>query len=152
MSSSSILIPLSSVDQAGVETSASVFAYVVLGSIDVDGLLQAAIRVVDKRLLLAGTVEYANKTYNVRVPLGPLPEGRVYFTTSSSTSPLGIVHPELNNNSSVALRSAASGTKTRQTRCPSTLNPVIPSSQFTLALSRITPVSYLRSANRTRPH
>ncbi|EJD42120.1 hypothetical protein AURDEDRAFT_115134 [Auricularia subglabra TFB-10046 SS5] len=101
--SSTILVPLSSVDQAGVETSASVFAYVVLGTIDVDGLRQAALRVVDKWRLLAGTVEYSNKNYNIRVPLGPLPEGRVYFTTATSAAPLGIVFPELGHNSSVLL-------------------------------------------------
>lgn len=99
----SVLVPLSSIDQAGVETSASVFAYVVAGSIDIEALRQAALRVIDKWRLLAGTIEWANQTYNVRVPLGEVPNSRLYFTLSFSAAPLGIVYPELSHASATVL-------------------------------------------------
>ena len=42
--SSTILVPLSSVDQAGTETSLSVFGYVLDGQVDADALRAAALR------------------------------------------------------------------------------------------------------------
>lgn len=103
MAADNVLVPLSSIDQAGVESSASVFSYVVAGPIDVEALRAAALRVVDKWRLLAGTVEWANKTYNIRVPLGTISDDRLRFTTMSPGTPLGIVFPELSDSSAVTV-------------------------------------------------
>ncbi|KZW01234.1 hypothetical protein EXIGLDRAFT_760993 [Exidia glandulosa HHB12029] len=101
--SDTILFPLSSIDQAGVETSASVFGYVLAEAIDTEALRLAAFRVIEKWRLLAGTVEWANKTYNIRVPLGPISHDRLRFTTSSATVPLGITYPTLADDSAAVL-------------------------------------------------
>ncbi|KIK57394.1 hypothetical protein GYMLUDRAFT_86838 [Collybiopsis luxurians FD-317 M1] len=81
----SLVVPLSGIDQNGVHTSSITFGYVVR-EVNAQALEDAANRAAEEWRLLAGRVEWnwAKKSYQIRVPVGALPEGYVLtkFTTS----------------------------------------------------------------------
>lgn len=98
-----MLVPLSSVDQAGVESSLSVFGYVLPSSppLDAAALRSACVRLVDKWRLLAGAVVWVPpvSSYAIRVPLGPLKEDRVHFTESEEKGLLDLQGGEMGGHS-----------------------------------------------------
>ncbi|KAG6830789.1 hypothetical protein H0H87_007042 [Tephrocybe sp. NHM501043] len=85
----SMLVPLSALDQNGVETSSITLGYVVK-SVDVALLEAAAKRMINKWRLLAGRLEWSkeNTTWCIRVPLKGDVSHRVKFTTSRAAVPL----------------------------------------------------------------
>lgn len=112
MSTTSVLVPLSSVDcRAGVESLLSVFCYVLAGRIDSDVVRDAALRVIEKWRLLAGRIERGDDTYNVRVPTGTLDEDepRLHFTTCLSSSPLPTAVEPLDETSACTIAPPAYG-------------------------------------------
>ncbi|EJD51008.1 hypothetical protein AURDEDRAFT_135268 [Auricularia subglabra TFB-10046 SS5] len=102
-----LLVPLSSVDQAGVENTGSIYAYVVSGPFDADALRTAALRAADKWRLLAGKVEWdaGRWTYAIRVPLGAIePDVRFTRDTSQREKPLGVEVSQSGDNEARILR------------------------------------------------
>ncbi|KZV94802.1 hypothetical protein EXIGLDRAFT_611314 [Exidia glandulosa HHB12029] len=97
-----ILVPLSSVDQAGVESSLSVFGYVVPtssgGGLSVPLLKSACLRLVDKWRLIAGQIVWVPTTssYAISVPLGPIdPSSRLHFTSTEERGCLDLQGGEM---------------------------------------------------------
>ncbi|KAG6915829.1 hypothetical protein DXG01_009662 [Tephrocybe rancida] len=121
--SDSILVPLSALDQNGVETSSITLGY-ILKSVDGAALEAAAKRLVDKWRLLAGRLEWSKdlSTWCIRVPLEGNVSHRVKFTTNKLAVPLSDTPITILGESSAEILTRPALKNFRHSSTPSSLS------------------------------